>query len=207
MRYVIEIPPISTSLKLRNFDRLSHSARGVYVFRDEFGGYLYVGQSKTLRKRILTHVRESLFRTYIASVDLYFIDDSLDREICETILINQLRPTYNRAKVFGTPEDDVANIISEIYELEAERVRLCEELEELFYWVYRGYAGEYTSDPDLEELLTSPLEDDYYEYYTDEDEMQRAILGEDLRSIDRIQEIRHRIRRISRRINWLRKKI
>lgn len=176
-----ETPSKSTTVKVGNIVNLGKGLRGVYVIRDEFGGCLYVGQSKKLRLRLLTHVRSSLFSAYIATVDLYYVNDGFEREICETLFINHLSPKYNRAKVFEEVGEERARIADEIEELEAERTLLREELHELREWLRK--------DSDVTEEL--------FDYYTDEDECRYAIWGEDIRSTERMREVEAEISRIT----------
>lgn len=184
-----EIPEISATKHLHDFNTIGNGYRGVYVFRNMYGDCLYVGQSKTLRQRLTTHVRKSPFSAHISSVDLYFLDEGFDREICETVFIDRLKPRYNKDKVFREFAEDVAITIDKIEELECERTTLSEEL-----W-------------GLREMLRRDTNEDYFEgeddYYTDEDELCSQLLGEDLRGIERISEIEDEIPLLSGRINSL----
>lgn len=180
--FTFKLPEISTTVDVRNIRRIRSGMSGVYVIRDEFGGYLYVGQSKTLRSRLLDHLRGSPFSAKISKVDLYYIDNGFDREICETIFIDRFAPQYNRAKVFEEFNEEQDRLLAEIERLEEHRISLREEKYELLDWL-RG---------DSEELE---------DYYTDQDEFASFLLGEDLRCISRLREINHEIKRFSNAIN------
>ncbi len=76
---------------------------GVYVFRDERGGALYVGKSQRIRSRVRTYFTASETRTRMAEmvglahhVDPVPCATDLEAEVRELRLIAELAPRYNR---------------------------------------------------------------------------------------------------------------
>lgn len=185
--FKFNIPEIAITKQIHDFSSIKNGLRGVYVFRNLYGDCLYVGQSKSLRQRMFTHTRSSPFSAHISSVEIYLLDEGFDREICETIFIDKLNPRYNKDKVFKPFVEDMALIIDEIEDMEGERTTLNEER-----WALRGELRRDTNEDYFE---------DERDYYTDEDELNMQLLGEDLRDIERLEEVNEEIARLSSRIN------
>lgn len=75
-------------------------APGVYIFKDAQGRIIYVGKSKSLRKRVLSYFKENspksillLKRAY--DLDYIITDSETEAFILESVLIKKYRPTYN----------------------------------------------------------------------------------------------------------------
>ena len=73
---------------------------GVYVFRSEAGAVLYVGKSRSLRRRVLDHLRirtEKDSEIIPKSRSIEFLPTASEREalLLESALIKEHQPTYN----------------------------------------------------------------------------------------------------------------
>lgn len=187
--YVFKTPTKTATIPVDGFDRVDDALSGLYVFRGKYSEFLYVGQTKSFRKRFASHLTSSPFSRLIYRADIYRVDDPYMREIFETVFINELRPYYNRAKSFAKGRASHDAVLFEIESLEGERQALEGEKVEILDAVDRS--------------------DDYIpeEDYTDYDEALRYMLGEDLRAVERLPEIDAEIRLITQKINLLYRKI
>lgn len=73
-----------------------------YNINDEL---LFVGKARKLRQRVKKHLEDNVsplkpHREEVYRIDVSFVEDSMDREIYETYLINKLEAKYNVDKVF-----------------------------------------------------------------------------------------------------------
>jgi len=80
--------------------RLGPDAPGVYLFRTAGGEVVYVGKSRSLRRRVLDHLRARVEKdgTILAqSASVEFVPTSNEREalLLEASLIKQYQPPYN----------------------------------------------------------------------------------------------------------------
>jgi DNA polymerase-3 subunit epsilon len=74
---------------------------GVYVFKDENGQPLYVGKSITLRKRILSHFRDTSLKELKISQAVHHVEtiptgSELAALVLESRLVKELQPLFNR---------------------------------------------------------------------------------------------------------------
>ncbi|UCC66756.1 MAG: excinuclease ABC subunit UvrC [Deltaproteobacteria bacterium] len=77
-------------------------APGVYIFKDQKGGILYVGKAKDLRKRVRTYfqgretdIKTSTMLSRVAEIDHIFTQTEREAFILEDTLIKEHRPRYN----------------------------------------------------------------------------------------------------------------
>jgi excinuclease UvrABC nuclease subunit len=70
---------------------------GIYLLYDSAEKLLYIGQSDNLWYRIGQQLDAI---PYAKSFRVVYIDDPYEREIYETAMINALKPSNNKAKVF-----------------------------------------------------------------------------------------------------------
>lgn len=90
----ITIPePEKITTLLKNIDEKG----GIYLLYDSAEKLIYIGQSDNLWERIFQQLKvmpdAKAFR-------VVYIDDPYEREIYETAMINSLKPSKNKAKVF-----------------------------------------------------------------------------------------------------------
>lgn len=193
--YEFKTPKKTGTIAVDDFANIDRTLRGIYVFRGKYGDCLYVGQTKSFRSRFMSHLATSMFNRHIFSADIYRVDNPYEREIFETVFIDELKPYYNRAKSFARNRAKYDDIHFEIESLEAERLSLEEEKAEILDAVDRPAQ-------DSEWFFFDP-----YEEYTDFDEALSSILGEDLRYSERIPEINAEISRINDEIRRLNEKV
>ncbi|MCX7846384.1 MAG: excinuclease ABC subunit UvrC [Dictyoglomaceae bacterium] len=75
-------------------------APGVYIFKDAQERIIYVGKSKSLRKRVLTYFKENTPKSLLLikrakDLDYMITDSETEAFILESILIKKHRPIYN----------------------------------------------------------------------------------------------------------------
>ncbi|MCI4343904.1 MAG: excinuclease ABC subunit UvrC [Thermoplasmata archaeon] len=80
--------------------RLGPDAPGVYLFRSARGEVIYVGKARSLRRRVLDHLRAKIEKdgTIVAqSASVEFVPTSNEREalLLEANLVKQYQPPYN----------------------------------------------------------------------------------------------------------------
>lgn len=80
--------------------RLGPDAPGVYLFRSARGEVIYVGKARSLRRRVLDHLRAKIEKdgTIVAqSASVEFVPTANEREalLLEANLVKQYQPTYN----------------------------------------------------------------------------------------------------------------
>ncbi|MGC4375788.1 GIY-YIG nuclease family protein [Fictibacillus sp. Mic-4] len=84
-------------------DLLQLKPGGVYALYGDDNECLYVGQSKVLSKRLRSHLtcqgNSAVFCDLIRSITIYFVRDSVERDIYETYAITHLNAKFNRAKI------------------------------------------------------------------------------------------------------------
>ena len=138
----ITLPDISTTFKRYDFDKYKSTLKrkaGLYLLYDINNDLLYVGKTKNLLNRLHQHFRgvsnaERFFRL-IDSVKVYFVDDQLERELYETYIINEFKPTMNISKVYyeGTSlHYELEEYNDHIFAVEEEIREVYDELEELY---------------------------------------------------------------------------
>jgi len=93
------LPPL---LKKQDFDNLP-SIAGVYFFYDENGNLLYIGKSKSLKDRILSHFRAEVgsgkhleFKNKIASISWELSGSDVLAQLMESELIKKYAPPENK---------------------------------------------------------------------------------------------------------------
>lgn len=84
---------------------------GVYLLYDWDNTLLYVGKARSLYDRMFTHIgtkQDNIFdyKFLFKSIKAVYTKDPCESQICETYLINKLKPKLNRYKVYY--ENDVS---------------------------------------------------------------------------------------------------
>lgn len=181
--YKFRPPSLSFSAKVSDFKDIDQELRGIYVFRGKYGDCLYIGQTKSFRRRLANHLASSPFSRLIHTADLFATEDPLIREIFETIFINEMKPRFNRAKSFNRDRSLHDFYFYEISKLEDDIQTLEEELFDIKDAVDRPICDLFSYD-------------EFADIFTDPDEEITHKLGEDLRHVYRIPEIEVEIRRL-----------
>lgn len=96
------IPDISGFI---DFHQIPRDKGGVFTFYNEAGELLFVGKARKLRQRIKKHFEDQVspiknHRKEVYKIEVYIVEDAMEREIYETYLINIQYAKYNVDKVF-----------------------------------------------------------------------------------------------------------
>lgn len=78
---------------------------GMILFYNINDELLFVGKARKLRQRVKKHLEDNVsplkpHREEVYRIDVSFVEDSMEREIYETYMINTLQAKYNVDKVF-----------------------------------------------------------------------------------------------------------
>jgi len=83
---------------------------GVYKIYDKEGVLLYVGMSDNMYSRLRNHITKSTVtrgNNGYYEVRCIYVDDGMERDIYETYIINTLKPTLNRDKIYYEKKESV----------------------------------------------------------------------------------------------------
>ncbi|MFD2115353.1 nucleotide excision repair endonuclease [Paenibacillus yanchengensis] len=87
------------------FHLITREKGGFFAFYNDKDELLFVGKARKLRPRIKKHFEDSVsvmknHRNEVKKIEVYEIEDPVDREIYETYMINKFKAKYNIEKVF-----------------------------------------------------------------------------------------------------------
>lgn len=88
-----------------DFHKITRDKGGIFFFYNKANELLFVGKARKIRQRIKKHFEDNVspmknHRDEIYKIEVYEIEDPMEREIYETYAINTLRAKYNVEKVF-----------------------------------------------------------------------------------------------------------
>ena len=88
-----------------DFHKITREKGGIFFFYNEKNELLFVGKARKIRQRIKKHFEDNVspmknHRDEVFKIEVYEIDDPMEREIYETYAINTLRAKYNVDKKF-----------------------------------------------------------------------------------------------------------
>jgi len=88
-----------------DFHKITRDNGGVFFFYNEKNELLFVGKARKIRQRIKKHFEDNVspvkdHRNEIHKIEIYEIEDAVEREIYETYAINEFKAKYNVDKVF-----------------------------------------------------------------------------------------------------------
>ena len=88
-----------------DFHKITRDKGGIFFFYNEKNELLFVGKARKVRQRIKKHFEDNVspmknHRAEIHKIEVYEIEDPMEREIYETYAINQFQSKYNIDKVF-----------------------------------------------------------------------------------------------------------
>lgn len=88
-----------------DFHQITREKGGLFFFYNEANELLFVGKARKIRQRIKKHFEDNVspmkkYREEVYKIEVFEIDDAMDREIYETYAINTLKAKYNLDKVF-----------------------------------------------------------------------------------------------------------
>lgn len=88
-----------------DFHKITRDKGGIFFFYNEKNELLFVGKARKIRQRIKKHFEDTVspmknHRNEVFKIEVYEIEDAMEREIYETYAINTLKAKYNLDKVF-----------------------------------------------------------------------------------------------------------
>lgn len=96
------IPPYFGFIDMHKIPR---DKGGIFMFFNADNELLFVGKARKIRQRIKKHFEDNVsvmknHRDEVNKIEVFVVEDPMDREIYETYAINTLRAKYNLDKVF-----------------------------------------------------------------------------------------------------------
>lgn len=206
----ITLPPVDLSFKFSRLpdirDDLRLNPGGIYALYDEDGDCLYVGKSKTMYNRLMSH-RHSDFGESIDYVDIRFVESPADRDIYETYAISELNAIYNKDKVDAPAHQAYyRSVIDDLYDELTTVETLIEDAEEQISDIEvsltppsrRSYSNNFSDDE-------TELSDSFYEYLALLDEFNgrsKVELEDELRyQVATLSELLEEKQNLKRRID------
>ncbi|MFP3919754.1 nucleotide excision repair endonuclease [Lysinibacillus telephonicus] len=97
--------PITPFHGFIDFHKITRDKGGIFFFYNKANELLFVGKARKIRQRIKKHFEDNVspmknHRDEIYKIEVYEIEDPMEREIYETYAINTFRAKYNIDKVF-----------------------------------------------------------------------------------------------------------
>ncbi|MEG0259448.1 MAG: nucleotide excision repair endonuclease [Lysinibacillus sp.] len=98
----VEITPIYGFI---DFHKIPRDKGGIFMFFNKENDLLFVGKARKIRQRIKKHFEDNVspmkkYRDEVHKIEVFEVEDPMDREIYETYAINTLRAKYNLEKMF-----------------------------------------------------------------------------------------------------------
>ncbi|GLC89015.1 nucleotide excision repair endonuclease [Lysinibacillus piscis] len=97
--------PITPYHGFIDFHQITRDKGGIFLFYNQANELLFVGKARKVRQRIKKHFEDNVspmknHRDEIYKIEVYEVEDPMEREIYETYAINTFRAKYNTEKVF-----------------------------------------------------------------------------------------------------------
>ncbi|HWL13092.1 MAG TPA: nucleotide excision repair endonuclease [Ureibacillus sp.] len=97
--------PITPFHGFIDFHKITREKGGFFLFYNKANQVLFVGKARKMRQRIKKHFEDNVspmkkYRDEIYKIEVYEVEEPMEREIYETYAINTLRAKYNLDKVF-----------------------------------------------------------------------------------------------------------
>ncbi len=88
-----------------DFHKITRDKGGIFLFYNDTNELLFVGKARKIRQRIKKHFEDNVspmknHRDEVFKIEVYEVEDPMEREIYETYAINTFRSKYNVDKVF-----------------------------------------------------------------------------------------------------------
>lgn len=80
-----------------NFNKINNKDSGIYFFFDKYRELIYVGSSKTLRKRLLSHINGQSHKEIPTKYFSYILLEEEYIRLVESYFITLYKPNYNNA--------------------------------------------------------------------------------------------------------------
>ncbi|WP_442874252.1 nucleotide excision repair endonuclease [Cytobacillus sp. NCCP-133] len=96
---------LSSVYGFTDYHKIPRDKGGMILFFDANEDLLFVGKARKLRQRVKKHFEDNVspiknHRDEVYKIAVIFVEDSMEREIYETYIINELQAKYNVDKVF-----------------------------------------------------------------------------------------------------------
>ncbi|MBK3494165.1 nucleotide excision repair endonuclease [Viridibacillus sp. YIM B01967] len=96
------IPSINGFIDMHEIPR---DKGGFFMFFNKENEVLFVGKARKIRQRVKKHFEDSVspikdHRKEVYKIEVFVVEDQMEREIYETFVINTFRAKYNTEKVF-----------------------------------------------------------------------------------------------------------
>lgn len=98
-------PIIPSTYGFIDFHKIPRDKGGLILFFNKDNKLLFVGKARKLRQRVKKHFEDHVsplknHRDEVHKIEVFLVDDPMERDIYETYAINILRAKYNTDKVF-----------------------------------------------------------------------------------------------------------
>jgi excinuclease UvrABC nuclease subunit len=99
----VEIPTVYGFI---DFHQIPRDKGGLIMFFNKENELLFVGKARKLRQRVKKHFEDNVspikdHRNEVTKIEIFFVEDALDREIYETYAINKFVAKYNVDKKYA----------------------------------------------------------------------------------------------------------
>ena len=97
--------PITPFHGFIDLHKITREKGGIFLFYNEANEVLFVGKARKIRQRVKKHFEDNVspvkdHRNEIFKIEVYEIENPMEREIYETYAINAFEAKYNVDKVF-----------------------------------------------------------------------------------------------------------
>lgn len=98
-------PEASNVYGFTDFHQITREKGGIFMFYNADNELLFLGKARKIRQRIKKHFEDTVsvmknHRNEVTKIEVYIVDDPMEREIYETYAVNTLKAKYNVDKVF-----------------------------------------------------------------------------------------------------------
>ncbi|ETT85268.1 nucleotide excision repair endonuclease [Viridibacillus sp. FSL R5-0477] len=88
-----------------DFHEIPRDKGGFFMFFNKENELLFVGKARKIRQRVKKHFEDNVspikdHRNEVHKIEVFIVEDQMEREIYETFAINHFRAKYNTEKVF-----------------------------------------------------------------------------------------------------------
>jgi excinuclease UvrABC nuclease subunit len=95
-----ENPGVSHIYGFTDFHLITRERGGIFMFYNDKDELLFVGKARKLRQRIKKHFEDTVspmkkHRDEVAKIEIYLVEDPLEREMYEIYIANKNKAKYN----------------------------------------------------------------------------------------------------------------
>ncbi|GIP40589.1 hypothetical protein J31TS4_38690 [Paenibacillus sp. J31TS4] len=104
--YKQKAPELSHIYGFTDFHLITREKGGIFMFYNSKDELLFVGKARKLRQRIKKHFEDTVspiknHRDEVTKIEVYIVEDPVEREIYETYIANKLGAKYNTDKLLN----------------------------------------------------------------------------------------------------------